>query len=358
MKSVLLCVPSLATGGSERFAVDLAKRIDKTRYKVSIAETRNSVESSFKRDAVSSGIEVIDLSGTNYFVMLKKQFLYFHKAKPDVVHANTGSVLHIMLTCMLFNIRKRIYTVHNEAKLLHYGNRFKKLVYKLAFTLFRFTPVAICPTVKETIVNDFNLPEAKIPVVNNGVDTERYLMREKTEAGEELRLITVASLYWIKNQQMTINAVCDLRKAGYHVVLTLVGDGQDRDKIQELINNRSANDFIKMVGKKSNVSEYLLSSDVYISSSKTEGLPLSILEAMSSGLPVIATNAGGTKDIVHDGINGLLIPVDDIEALKKSIMSICDNKNLYSSYSIEARKTAEEWNVNRCSAGYMALYEG
>lgn len=108
---------------------------------------------------------------------------------------------------------------------------------------------------------------------------------------------------------------------------------------------------------KENVEDYLRQSDIYISASRTEGLPLSVLEAMACGLPVIATDAGGTRDIVKDGINGFIVNVDDEDGIKEALLKLIDNKVLRKSYSVKSREIAKQWSLENCTRGYEILYE-
>ena len=357
MKKVFLCIPSLATGGAEKFVVDLATRIDTNNYEVIVGETRYDVDSPFKQALLKSGIKVVDLSDKSFLKMTKKQMSFFKKEKPDVVHANIGSVLHVMLSCWLCGIKKRIYTVHNEAYLLYKGNKFKRLTYKAAFGMFGFIPVAICPTVKETLISQLGIKDSKIPVVNNGVDISSFNPGSNELNDQDIRLISVGSLYWIKNQELIIRAVIDLHKTGMNISLTLVGDGEDREKLTSIVKEENAEGYIFLVGRKDNVADYLKEANIYVSASSTEGLPLSVLEAMACGLPVIATKAGGMKDIVHDGKNGYIFDFDDREMLKKCICCLCSDKETFSSFSQNSRLIAEQWSIDKCVSGYEHLYE-
>lgn len=358
MKKVVICVPSLATGGAERFAVDLAAGLNKSKFKVVVAITRKNVGSIFEQMLQHSGIQIVDLTGKDYPTMLRKQLRFLKDEKPDVVHTQTGSILHMMLACKLCRIPVRLYTIHNEAKLLYGNSRVKKEIYKLSFSFFKFKPVAICPTVKQTLIKDMGIAPHQIAVVNNGVDIKRFTPMETVCGdGRIIRIISVGTLYWIKNQLMTIRAVSALHELGYRVELTLLGEGVDREKIRNEIKERKAEHYIFTPGTKKNVEDYLRQSDIYVSSSRTEGLPLSILEAMACGLPIVATNAGGTRDIVVDGENGFLIQVDDECALKKRLMDLIKNEEKRESFSKKSREKAEEWCIQNCVAGYENLYE-
>lgn len=357
MKKVVICVPSLATGGAERFAVDLALAVDKKRFEVIVAITRLNVNSFLKQQLERENIRIVDLAAKDYPTMLCKQLRFIKKERPDVVHAQTGSILHMMLACKMCNVPTRLYTVHNEANLLYGTSKFKKEIYKIGFSFFDFKPIAICPTVKQTMIDDMGVPEDRITVVNNGVDIKRFMPDQTARDDDVMRIISVGTLYWIKNQSMTIRVVSALYRLGYKVELTLLGDGEDREKIQKEIRENKAERYIFTPGSKENVEDYLKQSDIYVSASKTEGLPLSVLEAMACGLPVVATDAGGQRDIVKDGMNGFLVKVDDEMGMKEALKKLIDNKMLREKFSVKSREIAEQWSAEKCTQGYQKLYE-
>ena len=104
MKKVVICVPSMETGGAERFVVDLALAVDKRRFEVIVAITRLNSESFLKQQLEQESIRVVDLAAKDYPTMLRKQIRFLKKERPDVVHAQTGSILHMMLACKICNV--------------------------------------------------------------------------------------------------------------------------------------------------------------------------------------------------------------------------------------------------------------
>lgn len=356
MEKIIICVPSLAIGGAERFAVDLALAVDKKKFEVIVVITRLNVDSFLEQLLEQDGIRVVSLAAKDYPTMLHKQLRFLREERPDVVHAQTGSILHMMLACKMCHVPVRLYTVHNEANLLYGNSRLKKVIYKTGFSFFGFKPIAICPTVKQTLIEDMGIPASQITVVNNGVDIRRFTPAQTVHNDEKIRIISVGTLYWIKNQLMTLRAISALHDMGYNVELTLLGDGEDREKIQNTIKASKAESYIFAPGSKKNVEDYLRQADIYVSASKTEGLPLSILEAMACGLPIVATDAGGTKDIVQTCVNGFLIGIDDEEELKNALRRLVDDKALRMRCSRMSREIAESWNAENCTLGYEALY--
>jgi len=157
---------------------------------------------------------------------------------------------------------------------------------------------------------------------------------------------------------MIINATTNLHKRGYEVYLDILGEGEDRSRLEAVIARNNAESYIVLHGRQANVETYLQQSDIYVSASKTEGLPLSILEAMACGLPIVATDAGGTRDIVHNGENGYLIPLEAQVELEEALARIIRNAGLRNALGQKSRAIAEQWSLSNCAKNYEGLYEG
>ena len=357
MMKVVLCIPSLRTAGAEKFVVDLATNFKQDAMKIYIAVTRNNKIETFKDLLNEKHIEIIDLSDRSFFKMLKKQIKFLKEIKPDVVHANIGSLFHIMLATKLVGTKVRLYTVHNEAKLLYGDSKIRKLFYKLAFTFFKFKPIAICETVKKTMVEEFGLKYKNMYTVNNGVDINAFHTKEKNFNKDEIVFINTGTMYWVKNQGQIIDAFHEISKKYENVKLILLGDGQDRKKLQKQIEEKNLVDLVEMPGKVSNVGEYLRNADVYVSASLTEGLPLSMLEAMASGLPVITSDAGGSVDIVSSDVNGFVFEKGNTEDLINAMEILVKDKHCREIYSNNSRRIAESWSLDKCAEHYFNIYK-
>lgn len=352
-KKVLICVPALDVGGAEKFAVDLALHLEKTKFDVRVAETRRN-SNSFLVDVLNkNNIEIVDLSGSNYFVMLRKQLAYLKKEKFDVVHTQIGSLLHMMLACKLLGVKNRIFTLHNEASLIYGENKIMKLAFKSAFTCFNFKAVAISKTIKQSLIDYLHIND--IYVINNGVDTDVFKPNEKKDSSL-IKIISVGTLYWIKNQEMMIKAVVKIYQSNKNIDLTLLGDGEDRNKLEKMVDDYKASSYIHILGRKQNVAHYLGASDIYISASKTEGLPLSIAEAMASGLPIVATKAGGVVDLVKDNVNGYLVEIDDLDMFTDRLNFLIENKKIREAFSKKSIDLVQDWTLLKCVNSYEKLY--
>lgn len=146
--------------------------------------------------------------------------------------------------------------------------------------------------------------------------------------------VTVGSLFHIKGYDILIEAFAKIAHDN-NFKLTIVGDGNQRTLLQQLIVKHNLQSKVLLVGRKSRpeVADILANSDVYVSSSRNENFSVSVLEALSVGLPVVATICGGIKECIN-GANGLLVPTEDVNALSSAMLKITQNISNYNRESI------------------------
>lgn len=358
MKKVVLCIPTLGTGGAEKFVVDLASRFPRDRFQVMVAITRKRTDGIFVRALNDMGVPIADLSGPNYLVMLKNQLRFLRREKPDVLHVNIGSILHLLLATALVRVPKKLYTVHNEPKLLYNGRKIKKLLYAWAFRFGGYIPVGISPAIKEQICEDFKLERDRVAMVQNGVDIVRFTPASSERASDPVTIISTGTLYAIKNQKQIIRVFCDLHRKYPQTKLVLLGDGPMRNELEQMVSDMGSQGDIEFPGIQKNVPDFLRNADIYVSASLTEGLPLSILEAMACGLPVVATAVGGTVDIVCDNTNGFTVPKEDPLKMQEALEELIVSKEKRTEFGKASRRIAESWSLDACAEGYERLYNG
>lgn len=357
-KKVLLCIPTLGTGGAEKFVVDLATQLDKSLFAVSVVVTRKMTSGGFYDMLQEKEIPVVDLSAGSVFGMFKKQMAFFKKERPDAIHTNIGALLHTMVAAKLAGIPTRLFTMHNQVDYSVGRSKQRKWLYKLAFSVLGFTPVAICENIAKSIHEGFGVPTKKIKTVNNGVNTHRFVPPQEQAKRETIEIINTGTMYVIKNHAMLIDVFARLYQKNPNLRLTILGHGELREQLDRQVQELGLTAVVRMPGIQMNVNDYLQQADIYVSASRTEGLPLSILEAMACGLPVVATAAGGTVDIVKTGINGTVVPIDDKEEMQKALQALISDAELRVNYGKASRETAEAWSIEACVSGYAALYTG
>lgn len=156
-----------------------------------------------------------------------------------------------------------------------------------------------------------------------------------TSQRSTFNFVTVGSLFHVKGYDILIDAFAKIASVNDNFRLTIVGDGNQRPLLQQLITKHNLQSKVSLVGRKSRaeVADILLNSDVYVSSSRNENFSVSVLEALSIGLPVVATICGGIRECINDS-NGLLVPTENVDLLSNAMLKISQNISNYNRESI------------------------
>ena len=355
MKKVFLCIPTLRMGGAEKFVVDLATTIDKEEFDVCVVVTYGLNDNKYKEKLKNSNIKIINVAhGTNRVWTIFELIKLFFREKPDVVHANIGSLQYVLLPAFLSGVKKKLFTVHSMAYRIA-GGRMKR-IYNLAFHYFGFKPVGISQIVTESIIQEYGMQSDLVATVNNGIDIQKFAP-EASKMDGDITFINVGTLYYIKNHKYLIECFFEVHKANPKTKLIIVGDGELREGLDGLIRKLNLENAVLLVGNQNDVAPYLKCSDIYVSSSLVEGLPLSILEGMACGLPVIANKVGGIPDIVNEGENGLLVELNDRQAFIEAMLSLANDNSKRKAYGKKSRDiVCSQWSLEQCVKGYEKLY--
>lgn len=277
--------------------------------------------------------------------------------KPNVVqshHFDSGAL------SLLAVAGTRTYHLHirrhlNEAQLFN-----RPIHAFIDRTTARFADhvVAISPAVaKHLRVVDGVAPE-QVSVVENGVDLDHFRpLAQGPTSRETLRLCYVGTLSYLKGVDLAIRAVAVAQARSLSVTLRIVGDGPQRNALEQLTEDLGCREFVAFVGWHDDVRPLLWSSDALIAPSRSEAFGKAVVEGMASGLPVIATSVGGLVDIVVPGETGTLVPPEDPGALAHAISELASDSNRRQRYGRAGRQRAVRlFGFDRMASAYIGLY--
>ena len=204
--------------------------------------------------------------------------------------------------------------------------------------------------------------EREVKVIPNFVDTQVFAPApsEATEAdcGECGGIIHVSNFRPVKRVSDLVYAMAIVTKAEPKARLTLVGDGPDRHGVEKLIDGLGLHRSVTLTGFRSDIPNLMRCSDIGVLCSETESAPLTLLEGMSTGLPMIATSVGGVLEIVEEGKNGLLVPPKHPEELAQAILRLYRDQKLRKRLGERARKTVlERYTAERVVSQYIETFE-
>ncbi|MFQ5456695.1 MAG: glycosyltransferase family 4 protein [Nitrospirota bacterium] len=203
------------------------------------------------------------------------------------------------------------------------------------------------------MISNWGIEEEKIKVINNFIDIDRYsrpMSRNdaKKKIGINRKIIlTIARLKPWKGIDMVIDAVSKILNEGMDVRYLIIGDGSERNNLIVQSQKLGIDDRIYFKGEISRdmIPLYLKAADILVLYSGYEGLSHVLLEAMASGVPIVASRKGGNPELVDDGINGFLVEYGDIQGLKKAILQILDDEDMALRFGKASKEKIKDYDI-------------
>lgn len=349
-KKLLIILIALASGGAEHMIYELLKSIDRSKYTPEIlcygCRNGNSLESETEK---LCKVSYVGINEKIRFNDIRRVFKAIKKIKPDVIHAHQGGVTFAIPFCF-FHRKPLCITVHSRP-----DKAFSTLNNRMLKMMKFFLRIKVIAVSKENLLlvqKFYKLNDKKSGFINNGIDIDRFY---KTEH-ERFTFINVARQDENKNQIAIIRATSEIIKTGGEVKLFLVGDGPCHEELKAEAIKLGISESVIFTGLVSDPSQYYALSDVYVQTSFREALPLSVLEAMAVGLPIIATDVGGLRDVVDK--NGFLIKAGDDSALLSSMNKMMTASLAeYEFMAKESKTTVKNYSSVRMAEQYEQIYK-
>lgn len=334
---------------------NLSVQLQKEGFEVEIISLY-SIESPILRRLEKKGFKVIKLNkklGLDMSIVVKL-FLLFLKNKPDVIHTHLHSLKYAVFGSTLARIPIRIHTIHSVAE--KDANITNRLFNKIFFNWFSILPVSISPQVKETILETYSLKKNQVPMIYNGVNVNDYSVKTKYCIDKKtIRIIHIGNFKEAKNHIGILNSISIVCESYPNVELELIGSGVLKDKIKAKAFELSIQNKIKFLGEQTNINDRLISADIFILPSLWEGMPISLIEAMASGLPIVATDVGGIPDMIKNNENGVLVR-NNPSKIAQGIITLIENESLRETLGRNAVLSSRKYTAKIMAKAYSELY--
>jgi sugar transferase (PEP-CTERM/EpsH1 system associated) len=350
---VVHVVTTLNVGGLERVVLDLVRRRRQDAFDARVVCLDAS---GLIADAVGSVGVPVDTIGTGGSVPRRVLRLArrLRQLKPDVLHThNPQAHVHGALAARLAGVPAVVHTKHGRGIL---EGRTPVVVTRLA-TAWTSRFVAVSQDAARVAMEAERVPAAKVVVIHNGIDVDRYAAPGTRPPATKGRGITVGRLDPIKDQSTMLRAVRLVvnRMPGFQ--LDIVGDGPSRAGLVEECAALDLGDRVNFLGYQADVAPYLAAADLFVLSSESEGVPLALLEAMASGLPAVATDVGGLREVIVPGETGRLVPARSPDELARAILDIAADPGERDRMGGAARRrVVDHFNLRTVVARYEELY--
>lgn len=219
-------------------------------------------------------------------------------------------------------------------------------------------------SIKERIVNREKISRCKITVIKNCINmpqshqnSRENLLKELKLVANSIILVSVGGLRAVKGYQYLLNSFARVSATCPDLYLVIAGEGPERDVLENTIHKLNLSRRVYLIGRRNDIPSILAASDIFVSSSISEGQSNAILEAMASGLPVIATDVGGTPEILSDGTTGVLVTSQDINELSSVLKEMyfdIDRRALLGSNA--KMEVLEKYTLQASSRAHCDLY--
>ena len=275
----------------------------------------------------------------------------FKQEKPDVVHT------HLYVTKYVFPIAaklkiKAIHTLHSVA--MFEAGRIDRLINKHYYKRCDVLPVVLSKKNETSFLDVYKMPAGFARVIMNGVNLENCIIKKDYQIHGNFKIVHVGRFTAEKNHKMLIEAFDLFHKNYADSELHLIGDGAEKSKICKMVKERSLSKFVFFHGVLSSVFEYLYEMDIFTLTSLYEGMPMSVAEAMGTGLPIVATAVGGILDMLNEN-NSQLVSVDKNE-IARAFEIYYLNRDLREQYGKCALSESNRFSSVTMAKKYLELY--
>lgn len=301
-----------------------------------------------------------------------KLWRLLRRLRPAILHSYNLAAVEYAFTAALAGVPVRIHAEHGRDAGDPQGINKKHQLLRRALTPFIDTYVAVSQDLQQWLQDFIGVPTHKNLFIPNGVDTDRFTPRVAKAAAfapheqwpQDCFVIgTVGRVQNVKNHHGLIDAFLCLRnllgkEEASRLRLAIVGDGPLLPSIRQRVNEQHLDDVVWLPGSRTDIANIMRTFSVFALPSIAEGTPVTILEAMATGLPIVATQVGGIPEVVEHDVNGLLVPPEDANALAQALLSYFRNPELMRTHGMAGRAAVErQSSVKAMVASYLELYD-
>jgi len=354
---VVHIVFNFSTGGLENGLVNIINHLPKEKFQHSIICLKNYDQNFFERitntETTIHALNKPSGKSISYFIRL---FKLLRDIKPDIVHTRNLTSLECQVVALLAGVKRRIHGEHGwDSPQAKNHNKSKKIRKLLSIFVKRYVALSIEGCLY--LQNEINIKKEKINHICNGVDVERFQPVINELTSNKLEILTVGRLATVKNQILLLEGLAIVLKQNRNINVTIVGEGACRQELEEYINTHQLQDNCQLLGDRTDIPSLMQKADVFVLPSLAEGISNTILEAMASGLPIVATNVGGNPELVFPDENGRLFESNSPEELSQIMLEYLNDAQLIKKHGISSRKMAvNQFSINTMAEKYKELY--
>jgi len=361
----------LGVGGLENGLVNLINAIPSNRYRHAIICVENYTD--FRHRIKRDDVEIIALNKRKghdiklYFRLLK----VLRELKPDIIHTRNLSALEAQLVAVIARVKVRVHSEHGRDISDLTGENFKYNTLRRSIYPFVSHFITVSKDLETWLTTLLAVSPDRISQIYNGVDHLRFFpdVSQSRRHGPEGFFVenafvvgSVGRMEEVKNYPNLVKAFLRIfeqqSEARERLRLMIVGDGSTRQECVRLVQEAGAEKYVWFPGERSDIPELMRMMDLFVLPSLAEGISNTILEAMSSGLPVVATRVGGNVELVEDAKTGKLVTSENVVELAEAILEYYTESELLALHGQSARQKIEaEFSMASMINSYLSVYD-
>lgn len=355
-------INNLNVGGAEKLLLSTVKKLDKTAFDITVFSMLSGNQLAHEFEAAGANVVYLDMTSKRDLTGLLKLYRSFKKNKFDIVHTH-------LIEADIFGRYAAIFAgipiiVSTEHSINAWKKNPTRLKSKLRLILDRIAAqrsnaiVAVSQKVKDHLVMYEQIPAKKIVVIMNGVEIVKAPKSLPRKNSTNIVIGSVGRLFEEKGYEFLLKAYGRVRESIPNLSLRIAGDGPSEQVLKKLAADLGIGPNVEFLGSIDDIPGFLNQIDIFVLSSLREGIPLSLLEAMSFGKPVIATSVGGVPEVIEDGKDGLLVESKSITQLHDAIIQLIKNERRGEILGTNARlKIVKDFDLCRTVMNLSSLYE-
>jgi len=361
----------LDVGGLENGLINLVNCLDRYRFRHAIICMTDYTDFSLRISNPNVSLYSMQKRSGQDLGLYLRLWRLLRAMRPDLVHTRNIGTMECLVPAALAGVRLRVHGEHGRDAADMDGSNRRYLRLRQLLNPFVSRYVALSKDLEGWLRTRVGISPKKITQIYNGVDLERFgsdKAHDDThlpDAWGTQRIVfgTVGRMRAEKDQLTLVRAfaraLTTLPMPRTAVGLVLVGDGPFEERIAAEVRDQGLDDCVWLAGSRDDIPDILRELDVFVLPSLGEGISNTILEAMASSLPVIATRVGGNAELVDDGHTGLLVPASDVDAMAHAIATYARDATLRQRHGTAARKRVNSYfSLATMVNGYSELYDG
>lgn len=354
------------TGGMENGMVNLFNTLSPERYRHTVVALTDYGD--FRQRITAQPVEFHALHrapghGFGWTVRLWK---LLRSLKPDLVHTRNLAALEAQFVAAAAGIRATVHGEHGRDVFDLYGQNWKYNLLRRAAKPFVSNYIAVSQDLEAWLRLAIRVPPRKLHHIYNGVDSEKFHPREGARPAfahpDSIVFGSVGRMVAVKDYPTLTRAFIQLVRQqperAARARLVIVGEGPARKICLDLLQAAGLAHLAWLPGVRDDIADIMQVLDVFVLPSKNEGISNTILEALASGLPVIATAVGGNLELVEEGVNGMLVQPGDVGGMAQALLAYLDTPARIAEHGAHARQHAvQRFSIPVMAEAYSLVYE-